>query len=187
MTKTIYFLILFSILSFSVYASENPKFPFSPNPKSKKGNRSFAIGVNYTFPAPGLSSKIALTEKLKLQGSFFRRVYDLGIEKYSWSMYGAELDYCFSEEKIKRGYIIPFAFAGAGRGVIDMSSFSEFKESFWAYNVGAGLEWFPKILNGNLGITWKLGYGSIGASTGIGQVSMRGILLYGFAMHYYIK
>jgi hypothetical protein len=155
--------------------------------KSSKGKRTFGIGVNYTFPAPGLSAKFAISEKLKLQGSFFRRVYDYGFGSYSWSMYGLEADYCFKEDKIKRGSVSPFVFVGGGRGVIDMSEIGDYEASFWAYNIGGGLEWYPKFLQNNLGITWKLGYGSIGGSSEFGSVSMRGILLYGFAIHYYIK
>jgi hypothetical protein len=169
-----------------IYPTKHEKSLLTP-PGKKNNRRMFGVGINYTYPAPGLSAKYQLSEQLKVQASVFRRSYDFDIYTYTWSMYGVELDYCFKENKIKKGAVSPFLMAGLGRGQVNLSEFDEFDGSWWAYQVGAGIEWFPKMLDGNLGLTWKLGYGSVGYSDGFSDINIRGVLLYGFAAHYYIK
>jgi hypothetical protein len=183
--KQIIVTTLFLASSIFLWALDPPSSGYSS--KSNSNRRKFGVGINYTYPAPGLSAKVQLSEKLKGQFSVFRRSYDFSGYSYSWSMYGAELDYCFKESTVKKGAVSPFVFGGLGRGLINMSDFGTDNTNWWAYQVGAGIEWFPLFLDGNLGITWKLGYGNVGASTGFGDVSVNGVLLYGFALHYYIK
>lgn len=154
------------------------------------GNRTFGVGINYLFPAPGLSVKYAITEQIKIQSSIMYRSYGIAGYSYRWTMFGAEVQYCFKESDVARGSVLPFLYAGGGRGGIrydEAFGFVDDNFSWWSYNVGGGLEWFPKFLNGNLGFTSKLGYGSIGAGSGVGDISIRGVFMYGFGIHYYIK
>jgi hypothetical protein len=155
-----------------------------------KGNRTFGVGVNYMFPAPGLSVKYGFTERIKVQASAMFRSYGVAGYNYRWTMFGAELHYCFNESDLRKGSVLPFVFAGGGRGGIkydEAFGFADNTLSWWSYNVGGGLEWFPAFLNNNLGFSWKLGYGSIGAGSGFGDVSIRGVFMYGFGIHYFIK
>jgi hypothetical protein len=155
-----------------------------------RNNRTFGIGINWTFPATGFSAKYAFQDNLKIQGSFSIRSYGSDIYKYTWSMYGASLEYCFKESSFGNGEIIPFLYAGGGRGVLNYGeAFGLQDDNFgwWAYNVGAGLEFFPSFLDGNLGITSKIGFGSIGAGSGVGGVSVNGVFMYGAGFHYYIN
>ncbi|MFN6037660.1 MAG: hypothetical protein ACK452_04275 [Bacteroidota bacterium] len=154
------------------------------------GNRKIGLGINYMFPAPGLSAKYAITDNIKVQASAMFRSYGVAGYNYRWTMFGAEVQYCFKESDVARGKLLPFVYAGGGRGGIkydEAFGFTDDSFSWWSYNVGGGLEWFPQFLNNNLGFSWKLGYGSIGAGSGIGEVSVKGVFMYGFGIHYYIK
>ncbi len=157
---------------------------------SGNGNRTFGIGLNYMFPSPGLSIKFGLTENIKIQATAMYRTYGIGGYSYSWSMLGAELHYCFNESDLGRGSLLPFVYAGGGRGGLrydEAFGFADNTFSWWSYNVGGGLEWFPEILNNNLGFTSKIGYGSIGSGSGFGAVAIKGAFMYGFGIHYYFK
>jgi hypothetical protein len=155
-----------------------------------RNNRVFGIGINWTFPATGFSAKYAVSDKIKIQGSLSVRSYGSDIYKYRWAMYGASVEYCFDESDFANGSVIPFLYGGGGRGTLNYGEgygFIDDNYGWWSYNVGGGLEFFPSFLDGNLGITTKIGYGSIGVGSGIGGVAVNGVFLYGFGFHYYIK
>lgn len=149
--------------------------------RRKSGNRTFGLGLNYTYPASGLSARFGLSDKIKAQATFNYRNYGVG---YSWSNIGAEIDYCFEE----KNNLSPFLYFGVGRGSInyDDAIFGITDNYSWfGWNLGGGLEWFPKALGGDLGINWKLGVGSYG-TYGLGAATATG-LLYGGGIHYYFK
>ena len=175
----------------SVFQESTAPF-LSAVPKHRgSGNRTFGVGVNYTFPAMGFSAKAALSEKFKVQGNYSRRTYGITGFKYSWTMYGIEGEYCFEESPLNKGAVIPFVFAGLGRGVMDYGDLlgDDMNFGWWSYSVGGALEFFPSFLNNNFGITTRIGYGSMGFGGGsIGEgVSVSGVFMYGFGFHYYLK
>lgn len=175
---------------FGLKQTERNLFESFNKKRGGNGNRTLGIGFNYMFPAPGLSVKYGFTEKIKIQASAMFRSYGVAGYSYKWTMFGAELHYCFNESELGKGYILPFVFVGGGRGGIkydEAFGFADDTFSWWSYNVGGGLEWFPPFLNNNLGFSWKLGYGSIGAGSGYGDISIRGVFMYGFGIHYFIK
>jgi len=176
--------------SFQINEKGNGVFELLKKKGGGKGNRTLGVGVNYMFPAPGLSVKYGFTERIKVQASAMFRSYGVAGYNYRWTMFGAELHYCFNESELRKGSVLPFVFAGGGRGGIKYDEAFGFPDntfSWWSYNVGGGLEWFPDFLNNNLGFSWKLGYGSIGSGSGFGDISIRGVFMYGFGIHYFIK
>lgn len=116
-----YFLITFLILVHSVSATHltNPGEGLGGKKKSKYGNRTFGLGLNYTYPATGLSARFSFTENLKGQVSFNYRNYRIAGFGYAWSNIGAELNYAFDEKKSGFGAWYPFLYAGGGRGSIN--------------------------------------------------------------------
>jgi len=149
--------------------------------RRKSGKRTFGIGLNYTYPASGLSARFGLTDKIRAQATFNYRNYGDGV---SWTNIGAEIDYCFEEKNSFQ----PFLYLGLGRGSINFDSelFGEAETFSWfGWNLGGGVEWFPEFLGGDLGVNWKLGIGSIG-SYALTTATTTG-LIYGGGIHYYIK
>lgn len=182
--KKLFLALVLSAMSFGAMVAQsgmksNESELFAPRRKS--GNRTFGLGLNYTYPASGLSARFGLSEKIKGQVTFNYRNYGLG---YSWSNIGAEVDYCFEE----KNNFSPFLYVGVGRGSInyDDAVFGTTDNFSWfGWNVGGGVEWFPEFLGGDLGINWKLGVGSYG-SYGLSAATATG-LIYGGGIHYYFK
>lgn len=182
--KKLFLALVLSALSFGaavaqsgMKASDSELF----TPRRKSGNRTFGLGLNYTYPASGLSARFGLSEKVKGQVTFAYRNYGTGV---SWTNIGGELDYCFEE----KNNFSPFLYVGVGRGSInyDDGIFGTIDNYSWfGWNVGGGVEWFPEFLGGDFGVNWKLGVGSYG-SYGLGAETLTG-LLYGGGFHYYFK
>lgn len=153
----------------------------------RRGNdHKIGVGINYSYPAPGLSARFKIADQIKLQASLSYKNYGL----YSWNMIGAEVNYIFKESDTGIGQIDPFGYASFGRGTIkwtDPFLQSLIKENYhwYGWNIGAGAEWYPEFLNENVGIIAKLGFGSYG-SYGITAGVATG-LLYGGGIHYYFN
>jgi len=182
--KKLFLALLLSAMSFGAMVAQSGMKSYESElfaPRRKSGNRTFGLGLNYTYPASGLSARFAFTDNVKGQVTFNRRGYGAGV---SWTNIGAELNYCFEE----KNNLSPFLYFGVGRGSInyDDGIFGTIDNYSWfGWNLGGGLEWFPKALGGDLGINWTLGVGSYG-SYGLSAATTTG-LLYGGGIHYYFK
>jgi hypothetical protein len=187
MKKNLFLLVLFMMIASFVSAIDVPQFPNGLGTKKKgKGNRTFGIGLNYTYPATGLSARFGFTENFKGQVSVNYRSYGVAGAKYSWSNIGAELNYAFDEKKGGLGAWYPFLYAGAGRGAISWKeSVGIDNYSWFGWSAGLGLELFPEFFGGNFGINWKVGLGSYG-SYGVLSETITGVV-YGAGFHYYFK
>ena len=155
---------------------------------SRRGGseHKMGVGINYSYPAAGISARFKVADQIKVQGTFSYKNYGT----YSWNVIGAEVNYIFKESNTGIGQIDPFGYASFGRGTIKFTDpllQSLIKENFhwYGWNIGAGAEWFPEILDERIGIIAKLGFGSYGTyglSTGV-----RSGLLYGGGIHYYFN
>jgi len=171
--------------------------------RRKSGNRTFGLGLNYTFPASGVSARFGFSDNLKGQLSFGYRNYSEGDYVARLINIGAEVDYCFDEKSGSLGQWYPFAYGSLGRstytydaptevipgypalGIPDQTFDYDYTFSWIGWSVGAGLELFPEFLGGDLGVNWKVGLGSLG-SFGLNYGTTTG-LIYGGGIHYYFK
>jgi hypothetical protein len=156
------------------------------SPKRRSDDHNIGIGLNYTWPSSGISCRIGINDKFKGQVSLAMRNYGI----YSWSLLGLEMNYIFNATKLDFGDLEGFGYAGIGRGTISWKDPTYqslgFENFHWTgFNIGVGAELFPDVLKNKVGIIGKLGFGSYG-SYGAETIVATG-LLYGGAIHYYIK
>ncbi len=156
------------------------------SPKRRGNDHKFGIGLNYTWPSTGVSCRIGFNDKIKSQVSLSYRNYGV----YAWSLIGVELNYIFGDSKLGFGDLEGFGYAGIGRGTISWKdpvyqSIGLENYHWTGYNLGVGAELFPDAFKNKVGIIGKIGFGSYG-SYGVETIVATG-LLYGGAIHYYIK
>jgi hypothetical protein len=197
--KKLFLALALSAVSFSAVVAQNGMKSEDSEllaSRRKSGNRTFGVGLNYTFPASGLSARFGINDNLKGQVSFgFRNYSDIETTARLISI-GAEIDYAFEEKKGGLGYWFPFAYGSLGQSTYtseytgtpipgyNMDAF-DYKFSWVGWSVGGGIELFPEFLGGDVGVNWKLGLGSLG-SFGLNYGTTTG-LIYGGGIHYYIK
>jgi len=161
--------------------------------RRKSGNRTFGVGLNYTFPASGVSARFGINDNLKGQVSFGFRNYSDFETTARLISFGAELDYAFEEKKGGLGNWYPFAYGSLGQSTYTSEYTGapiagydfDYKFSWFGWSIGGGLELFPEFLGGDVGVNWKLGLGSLG-SFGLNYGTTTG-LIYGGGIHYYFK
>ena len=178
------FFFAFILTTHSLYSQINAITAKAPS--SRGSDHTIGVGFNYMWPSSGISARIGITEKLKSQVSFSYRGYGV----YSWSNIGVELNYVFADTQMGFGDLEGFGYGGVGRGTIKWKDplYQQLGiENFhwFSYNLGVGAEIFPDVFKSKLGIIAKLGFGSYG-SYGL-TTSVATGLLYGGAIHYYIK
>ena len=157
------------------------------------------MGLNYTFPASGVSARFGFTDNIKGQVTFGTRSYRSVDFVGRYISIGAELDYCFDEKKGSLGQWYPFAYGSLGSFTYkaDYTGASsvyfnpddlDATYSWVGWNIGAGIELFPEFLGGDFGVNWKLGLGSLGNyGYGISNAGVTAGLIYGAGFHYYFK
>ena len=197
--KKLFLALVLSALSFGALVAQNGMKSNESElfaPRRQSGNRTFGLGLNYTFPASGVSARFGFNDNLKGQLSFGYKNYSDGEYSAKLINIGAELDYCFEEKKGSLGQWYPFAYGTIGRSTYTSSyvgtpipgyasSLFDYTFSWIGWSVGAGIELFPEFLGGDLGVNWKLGLGSLG--TFGGNYGTTTGLIYGGGIHYYFK
>ncbi len=178
--------ILTSITALGLFISNAQMNNGIESGRSRGNDHKFGIGVNYSYPAPGVSARIGINDNFKVQASYSFKGYDY----YNWSVLGIEANYIFTQSNTSIGQIDPFIYAGFGRGTLkwtDPMIQKIITENYhWnGWNIGGGAEWFPEILDEKLGIIAKLGFGSYG-TYGLNTSVATG-LIYGGGIHYYFN
>jgi hypothetical protein len=188
--KKLFLALALSALSFSAVVAQNGMKSEDSEllaSRRKSGNRTFGVGLNYSFPAPGISARFGFTDNLK--GQLSMGWVSVGFGRLT--SIGGEIDYAFDENRGGLGQWYPFAYGSLGSVTYNYSGLGlgdGYKYSFLGWNVGGGIELFPEFLGGDIGVNWKLGLGSVGNyGLGLASSSVATSFIWGGGIHYYFK
>lgn len=154
------------------------------NVKGQDIRRTFAVGLQASFPTYGLSAKYALTEQSVIQATIAPFSASSGGASESLNFYGARYIHRFVGDDSKSIILDPYLFAGGGL-MTYKTNYTSFgggttSDSFFSYSLGGGIEW---IIATRFGISAEFGYGKMGVTSGSSVSSLLG----GGGFHFYIK